>query len=56
MSKKDTTWIGYKPFKRVRTNNNNSVLVYKLMKEKLATMKSWIQKTNQKTAENPLFQ
>jgi len=38
------------------TNNNNSVFVYRLMKEKLATMKSWIQKSNQKNTQNPLFQ
>jgi len=54
-SKKDTTWIGFKPFKRVNTNNNNSVLVYKLMQQKLSTLKSWIQKSNQKTTQNPLF-
>ncbi len=54
-SQKDTTWVGFKPFKRVNTNNNNSVLVYNIMKEKLATMKTWIAKSEQKTTQNPLF-
>jgi len=54
-SKKDTTWIGFKPFKRVKTNNDNSVLVYKLMKNKLSTIKSWILKSDQRNTQNPLF-
>ena len=55
ISKKDTTWVGFKPFKRVNTNNNNSILVYKLMKDKLATMKIWISKSDQNKTQNPLF-
>jgi len=55
-SDKDTSWIGFKIFKRLYTNNNINVLVYKLMREKLKTIENWISRSEQKNVKNPLLE
>ncbi len=54
-SSKDTIWIGFKIYKRILTNKNNSILVYNLMLEKLSILKGWISRSKQKSSPNPLF-
>ncbi|HXL57076.1 MAG TPA: hypothetical protein VN958_12505 [Chitinophagaceae bacterium] len=53
--KKDSTWIAFRPFKRVNVNGDNDVFFYNVMQKKLAMMKKWVEKSTNKISSNPLF-
>lgn len=53
---KDGIWIAHKPFKHVNVNGSKGVLFYKVMKEKLGVLNSFIQgSVNNSITTNPLF-
>ena len=39
---KDTTWVAFKPFKRLNVNGIDGVFFYKIMQDKLKEMRRWI--------------
>ena len=53
---KDGIWIAHKPFKHVNVNGLKGVLFYRVMKEKLDVLKTFIQgSSNNSFTTNPLF-
>lgn len=54
-TKKDGTWLAFKPFKRMNINGERGVYFCKIMNEKLNLIGSWIKKNGNATSANPLL-
>lgn len=55
VSKKDGTWLAFKPFKRLTINGKEGVFFFSIMKEKLKLMSGWIEKEDKLKSSNPLL-
>ena len=55
MTQKDSTWIAFKPFKRIPDTNNGNVFFYKIMCSKIETILKWIENGATPVTTNPLF-
>lgn len=54
-SVKDTSWIAFKPFKRLNANGKSGVFFYKIMQNRLKQMRKWIDNNGDNQTTNPLL-
>lgn len=52
---KDSTWLAFKPFKKICLNGMQGTFFYKVMFEKLTTIKKWVENSSCKNSTNPLI-